>query len=279
MMNKLNLTVLVENTAQGHGLLAEHGLAFWLGLGSRRILFDTGQTGIVCLNANRLGIDLGSTSAIVLSHGHYDHTGGLVQVLKHTGRTQVFAHPEVLTDKFARNADGTSRNIGMSAQTRTALKQTAVVTPTETPTEIGDGMFATGPVPRLSDFEDTGGPFFKDADCRQPDDLIDDQAVFVETPDGIVVILGCAHAGIINTLRYIRKLLPERLIHTVIGGTHLVTADAKRLDRTVDALRDFEIQRLVPLHCTGFPAAARLWNKFPGRVSTCPVGATLELAR
>jgi len=278
-MTSFRITVLVENTARGHGLLAEHGLALWIELGSRRILFDTGQTGILCHNADRLGVPLATPDAIVISHGHYDHTGGLPSVLGRARRPKVFVHPAALRNKFARSATGTGRHIGMPAEALDALQSKADITPTEAPVEIGGGLFVTGPIPRLTDFEDTGGPFYEDRDGLRADNLIDDQAAFLDTPAGVVVILGCAHAGIVNTLRYVRELLPARPIHTVIGGTHLATADETRMARTVDALREFDLQRLLPLHCTGFAAAARLWREFPGRVSTGPVGKRLDVDR
>jgi 7,8-dihydropterin-6-yl-methyl-4-(beta-D-ribofuranosyl)aminobenzene 5'-phosphate synthase len=143
------------------------------------------------------------------------------------------------------------------------------------PTRLTDRLWLTGPVPRRTDFEDTGGAFFLDEACTRPDPLADDQAVFVETSFGTVVILGCAHAGIINTLWRIRELTGNRPIHTVIGGTHLVNASPERLDRTVAELRRLDIQRLLTCHCTGFSSQVRLWNEFPGRCAICPTGSAI----
>jgi 7,8-dihydropterin-6-yl-methyl-4-(beta-D-ribofuranosyl)aminobenzene 5'-phosphate synthase len=280
-MKQVSLTVLVENTAQGHGLLAEHGLAFWIEVGPRRILFDAGQTDIISHNARRRDVDLSSMDAVVLSHGHYDHMGGLAGIPRSkTWRKKgvaVYAHPQALADKYARNVDGTGRYIGMTGKSKKALIESFELRSTAAPTEVAEGFMVTGPIPRVTDFEDTGGPFFKDAECCQPDDLIDDQAAFLETSAGTVVILGCAHAGIVNTLRYVAHLTSNRSIHAVIGGTHLVTASETRMDKTVEALRAFDIQRLFPLHCTGFQAAARLWKEFPDRVRACPVGTRVRL--
>ena len=280
-MKQVSVTVLVENSAQGHGLLAEHGLAFWIEIGPRRILFDAGQTDIVSHNAALLDIDLSSMDAMVLSHGHYDHTGGLPAIARSNTRREqgvvAYAHPRAMEDKYARNADGTGRYIGMAADSKNALHTSFGLRKTEAPIEVDEGLMVTGPIPRVTDFEDTGGPFFTDAECLQPDDLTDDQAAFLETSAGTVVILGCAHAGIVNTLRYIAQLTPNRPIHTVMGGTHLVTANERRMTKTVEALRAIDIQRLLPLHCTGFQAAARLWKEFPDRVRACPVSTRVEL--
>lgn len=280
-MQKVSITVIVENTAQGHGLLGEHGLSFWIEIGSQRILFDAGQTDIVSHNAGLLGIDLSSMDAVVLSHGHYDHTGGLAAIARsktwHKEGVVACAHPQALEDKYARNANGTGRYIGMSGESRKALVESFELQTTQAPAEVTGGLMVTGSVPRVTDFEDVGGPFFKDPECRQPDDLTDDQSAFLETSAGTVVILGCTHAGVVNTLRYIKQLVPNRPIHTVIGGTHLVNANKTRINKTVEALREIGIQRLFPLHCTGFQAAARLWKEFPDRVRACPVGTRMEL--
>ena len=272
-MDKFTLTVLVENSARKRGLLAEHGLSFLIDVGERNILFDVGQTDILCHNANFLGIDLAEIDAVVLSHGHYDHTGGLDAIFKKTGRVDLFSHPDAFGSKYAQNPDGKGRRIDITDENRAALQKNATIISTESPTELGGGLIVTGAIPRMTDFEDTGGLFFKDQDCHVVDDIIDDQAVFFDSPLGIVVVMGCAHAGIINTLHYIKKLMPQRPFYIVVGGTHLVNASQSRIDKTIDALREFDINHLYPLHCTGFYAAAQLWNAFPNKVSLIPVGA------
>jgi 7,8-dihydropterin-6-yl-methyl-4-(beta-D-ribofuranosyl)aminobenzene 5'-phosphate synthase len=203
MTDNVRITVLVENTAESPGLLAEHGLAFWIEIGSQCVLFDTGQGGVLVNNAYRLGVSLNRVDAIVLSHGHYDHTGGLADALRSHQRTTVYAHPDAMKPKFARNQDGTSREIGIPGVCQEALRRSRDrLVLTEKPTTLSNGLVATGPVPRITDFEDTGGPFFLDAQCQQPDPLWDDQAIFFESKQGTVVLLGCAHSGVINTLRY-----------------------------------------------------------------------------
>jgi len=277
MGDTVRITVLAEDTAGGAGLLAEHGLSFWIEAGPHRALFDTGQGMVLLHNARKLGIRLEQVDAIALSHGHYDHTGGLGDALRNSRATTVYAHPAAFEPKFARGPDRTAREIGMPAIDERMVRDMAELVLVEKPTEIGHGLRLSGPVPRATEFEDTGGPFFRDEGCTEPDQLIDDQAAFTETPAGTVVILGCAHAGVINVLRYIQTLTGNRPIHTVIGGMHLLNASPERMDKTVAELRRLDVERLLPCHCTGFAAMARLWNEFPGRCAACPVGTVVEV--
>ncbi|NMC20658.1 MAG: MBL fold metallo-hydrolase [Thermogutta sp.] len=277
MTDKARITVLVENTAESAGLLAEHGLSFWIEAGSQCILFDTGQGGALVNNAYRLGASLNRVDAIVLSHGHYDHTGGLADALRSNRPTAIYAHPAAMKPKYARNKDGTSREIGMPSFCERAFERHRDQwVATEGPTAVSDFLMVTGPVPRTTEFEDTGGPFFLDPQCRIPDPIVDDQAVFFQSAQGTVVLLGCAHAGIINTLRYVRRLTEDRPIHAVLGGMHLVNASAERLQRTIDELRDMKIGCLGPAHCTGRAATAALWNAMPDQCIPCHVGTQAE---
>jgi 7,8-dihydropterin-6-yl-methyl-4-(beta-D-ribofuranosyl)aminobenzene 5'-phosphate synthase len=273
---KIQITVLVENTAEGAGLLGEHGLSYWIDLGGQYVLFDTGQGHVLAGNAYKLGVPLHEVTAVALSHGHYDHTGGLAEVLRHNARCQVFAHADSVAPKFAcRNGSG--REIGIPYSAERALQQGGDRwIRTQRPTKIVGPLTATGPVPRLTSFEDTGGPFFLDPSGTRPDPLVDDQALFFETSLGTVVLLGCAHAGVINTLRYIQTLTENRPVHTVLGGMHLLNASPQRLQQTIDELRQLDLRRLGPAHCTGAAATAALWNALPGICVGCHVGSRFE---
>ena len=130
-------------------------------------------------------------------------------------KARLFLHPASLAPKFAGNPDGTGRPIGMYEENAKAIRAAAnAVVWTSQPTEVLEGVFVTGENPRKNAFEDTGGQFFLDAACTQRDPLMDDQALFLDTTKGLVVLLGCAHAGVVNTLEYIRQLTGGRPIHT-----------------------------------------------------------------
>ncbi len=280
MSETITVTTLIENSVHARGLLAEHGLAFHIQARQGGLLFDTGQSDLLLRNAFKLGVSLAETKTIVLSHGHNDHTGGIGAVREAAPKGRLFFHPAALSPKFIRGAGGASRFIGMNETSAEILrKDSGAVVRTSKPAEALDGIFVTGEIPRQSAFEDTGGPFFLDAACVQPDPLLDDQALFFDTPEGLVVLLGCGHSGVVNTLDYVRRITGGRPIHTILGGLHLGTASPERMEKTIAAFRSLDIRRLVPGHCTGMPAMSRLWAAFPDRCSPCSVGVRMRFQR
>lgn len=280
MTGEIQITVLVENSVNARGLRAEHGLAWHIQFGSHRILFDTGQSDLLIQNARTLQLELRNLEAVVLSHGHYDHTGGLKSVSEQAPHARLYLHPAALLPKFSRQPDGTSRAIGMNDENVKIVRAAGQsVVWTRSPTEVAEGVFVTGEIPRRNNFEDTGGHFFLDDAGTQPDPLTDDQAIFFDTREGLVVALGCAHAGVANTLDYVQSLHPARPFRAVLGGLHLLNASLERLAATVEALRQWQIPLLVPAHCTGAAAVARLWESFPGRCAAPGVGRRFEFTR
>jgi 7,8-dihydropterin-6-yl-methyl-4-(beta-D-ribofuranosyl)aminobenzene 5'-phosphate synthase len=275
MPERGRVTILVDDQVHDGGLLAEHGLAFWIELRGRRLLFDTGQGMVITHNAARLSIPLHRVDGVALSHGHYDHTGGLGQVMEASPRTEVYAHPAALGRKYA--GDGTVREAGMPPAVREKLlEHREALTLVERPLELDGGLFLTGEIPRRTGYETTGGSFFADEDAREEDPLPDDLAVFFESGAGTVVLVGCAHAGVINTLQHIRELTQGRPIHAVVGGMHLAAASQERLDRTIADLRELGVKRIGPCHCTGAAATAELWSAFPDGCFPCGVGTRME---
>lgn len=278
MNTGIHITVLAENSAGAAGLMGEHGLAFWIEVGDRRILFDTGQGLVLEHNASKLGIDLSQADDLVLSHGHYDHTGGLPRLLPRLSGTRVYVHPAAFERKFHLAEDGKVREVGSPPNVREALEQSDVtrVSTTEA-TEIIPGLQVTGEIPRCTDYEDTGGRFFKDADCTVADPLLDDQALVIRDGDRIVVILGCTHSGLVNTLKHAATMTGTRRIHAILGGMHLLNASPERIERSLDALERYGCDVIGPCHCTGLRAVAAMLGRWPERIRSISTGTRLVI--
>ncbi len=276
----VNLVVLVENTVNASGLYGEQGLSFWLETPDTQILFDTGQSDLILRNAHMLGVPLETLDVIALSHGHYDHSGGLQAVLNIAPEAQVLMHPDAMKAKFSRRGEGQYRDISMPHLDEAAIRRGGhELLYTGAPTVIRQGFYLTGPIPRATDFETTGGAFFQDVEGQRPDQLIDDQALFFEAPEGIVLILGCAHSGVVNTMHYVAELTRQNRFYCVMGGMHLKNATRNRLDETLQAFHDYDVQWIGLAHCTGTRAVAEFWTTFPGRCFTCPVGSQIAFGQ
>jgi len=264
---ELRITTLSENTtvARPRGLLGEWGLSVLVEVDNLKVLLDTGQSISAVHNADVLGTELPQIDKIVLSHGHYDHTGGLRQVLSRRKKeVEIIAHPDVWAAKYGHNpVEKSSIYIGIPFQREELESLGAVFKLTDEPVWLSDNVVTSGEIPMTTDYETIDpGLYVKEGDELRPDPLRDDQALFIKTPEGLVVILGCAHRGVINTLRHAQKLMEVEPIHTVVGGTHLFRATEVQLELTIAELKALGIQRLGGSHCTGMPAAARLAQEF-----------------
>lgn len=257
---KVTLTTLSENTVSGPGFMAEWGLSILIQVGRLKVLFDTGGSGVAVHNARRLGIDLSKVDEIVLSHGHQDHTGGLRQVLEVTGDKRVVGHPAIWGAKYTRRSDGNKHiYIGIPYVRRQLEDLGARFHLIKEPLHLSEEVLTSGEVPMETGYEVVEENLFVEkGNALSPDPLIDDLSVFIKTPHGLVVVLGCAHRGIVNTLRHAQEITGEERIHTVLGGTHLVHASRERVESTARDLKGMAVKRIGVSHCTGFEASTHL---------------------
>jgi 7,8-dihydropterin-6-yl-methyl-4-(beta-D-ribofuranosyl)aminobenzene 5'-phosphate synthase len=260
----VGILTLVENSVRKSDLIAEFGLSFLITTKNETILFDTGPGFSLIPNAARMDIDLNKVSSIVLSHGHHDHTGGLSGILNSIGSRPVYAHPSAFLPKYSKK-DSELISIGMPTDLK-VLKQAGMEPCSCTgPVEVSPGIMITGPIPRVTDFERVPSHFLRDDpnDSRLiHDSLEDDQALIIAHKDAPVLVLGCSHSGLINTLLYASQLTGTNHFSLVVGGTHLISANDLCLKKTEDQLNQFKIDRIAPCHCTGFRGQIALWQKF-----------------
>ncbi len=264
MTPPIKITLVVDNEAPPE-LVAEHGFAAWIDTGNECFLFDTGQGAALIPNAAALGIDLSRARALVLSHGHYDHSGAVRAFLDiNPDAPVIYGHDATIGRFSCRPDEQPPRQIGMAEEVRQALCQLPAERRIvlDVPRYLRPGIGITGPVPRNSTFEDTGGPFYLDPDKAQADPITDDLSLWFETSDGLVILTGCCHSGLVNTVRQAQRISGVTRIRGIIGGLHLLNAGPERLDATIAFLHECAPDFLLPCHCTGTQVIERLRSEF-----------------
>jgi 7,8-dihydropterin-6-yl-methyl-4-(beta-D-ribofuranosyl)aminobenzene 5'-phosphate synthase len=274
---EIKITTLSENSATG-GCLGEWGLSMLVEADGRKVLFDTGAGTAALHNAQLLGVDLAGVDTVVLSHGHRDHTGGLPGVLKLGGGKEVVAHPDVWGRKYGAFGGGPKRYNGIPFVREGLESLGASFKMSAGAVGLSANVMTTGEIPMVTDYETVEQYLYiRDGDRYEQDPLRDDLAMVIDTEYGLVVILGCAHRGIVNTLRRARELTGKELIYAAIGGTHLVDASRERLEKTAADLEAMGVGFLGVCHCTGFRASSFLAGRFGTRFFLNNSGTKLTL--
>lgn len=273
------ITILCENSVGPlSGTLGEHGFSALIEpADGEPVLFDTGQGFTLLHNARRMNKDLSRVERVVISHGHFDHTGGLMPLLKEYGAKQVYAHSSLFTPRFRVKDTGECYPIGIPASREELESAGATFNLSNEFRAIAPGMYLTGEVPRVTGFEAGDQGLYRDCTGQELDATPDDQSLILETDKGIVLILGCCHAGLVNTLEHVAYVTGRRDIHAVIGGTHLGFCGQEQVDTTIAALKNLGIQKLAASHCTGFAASARMSRELPKEFQVAMVGYSLEV--
>ncbi len=275
----LRITTLSDNTAGRGRFLAEWGLSFLVETDEVNILFDTGKSISASHNAATVRFDLNQIDKIILSHGHNDHTGGLRQILRKVKKeVEIIAHPDIWSAKYRRRQGEADKYIGIPFPRQKLESLGARFNLTTKPLKITDSIMTTGEIPIVTKFEQIDPNLFvKEDGGLQPDKLLDDLALVIKTEAGLVVVLGCAHHGIINTLYHAQQLTGVKSIHAVLGGAHLISASEERIRLTIAALKGLGVQRLGLCHCTDLPAASLLAQEFGDRFFFNKAGIITDL--
>jgi 7,8-dihydropterin-6-yl-methyl-4-(beta-D-ribofuranosyl)aminobenzene 5'-phosphate synthase len=269
----------------------------YVGSEKRTLLFDAGpHAETFLLNAKILGVDLAEVEAVVLSHGHWDHAGGIVAAIEHesaetvtqgegvTGRKVVecYVHPGMFAERALQKPNGEVMRFELGSVDELTQAGAKVVN-TEEPQFIADGAFyLSGEIPRRTAYE-TGLPGHvrraSDGQGWEPDPLIlDERFISVHVKDkGQVVFSACSHAGLVNVLTHAQSVFPEVELYGVFGGLHLSGATEKIIPQTVDDLRQFDLQLIAAGHCTGWRALSVMSNVFGEELVPLAVGKRYRL--
>ena len=247
----LQITALMDNRLTGRkDLLCEHGLSMFVSCQGKGILFDCGSSEKMLYNAKKLGIDLGKLDAVVLSHAHYDHAGGFRFLAEQYPVGRVYTGPGFFEPKYARS-DNCCKNLSAGFDECFLKEQGIAHRTVDGVAEILPGIYAISGFPRREPMETIPDRFLRLTRAGfVPDDFPDELCLALETHEGIVLLVGCAHPGILNMARHVTAVLGKP-IRAVLGGTHLVEADTQRVQRTVEELGRMGVTLLGLSHCSG----------------------------
>ncbi len=273
----VKLTVLTENTVRQAGLLAEHGLSFWIETDRQKILFDTGQSDVFIKNAHQLGIEPGQADSIVISHGHYDHADGLPHLVSRANQLDLYIHADAFVPKYAMR-QGEKRYIGIGWDPAQLENQGLAIHRTGAVTKLDQQVTLLAQIQKGRDIDKPAKDLLVMKDSQLlPDPMSDEQILICKTAKGLLVLLGCSHPGVVNCLDTVRQSFPNDSIHTVIGGLHLEKASPENLDAVIGAMKSMDIQSIIPIHCTGQASACRMKQVLGSKVEFICTGDTLVI--
>jgi len=270
----VKISVLVDDRVTKSSFIGEHGLSIYINVDGYEVLFDTGQGMALKHNADILGIKLAQIKTLVLSHGHYDHTGGIK--FFNPNDLTVYAHPDIFKPRFKKIKKGEYKNIGFDRTQDKFDKINWVLD--QNPVSLSDNVFISGKVDRITGFEESTEPFYiiNSQNRYEKDPIDDDQSLFIKTKLGTVIITGCAHSGLVNIINKAKSVINDDRVYCILGGTHLIKASKDRLRLTADYLKKIKLKNFYAGHCTDFNAACYLKNELNGIF--CPLETGMELS-
>lgn len=279
----MKITVVVDNCIMPRGkpFVAEHGLSLLIEGAGRKILFDAGQSGVAVHNLGLLGVHPREVDTMVLSHGHYDHTGGLAAVLEQAGKPMpVYCHPDAFIRRYVK-VGGRERFVGVPHAREQLESLGAEFRFVTGPTEVAPGLIISGAIPRQTGYETGDASLLRPGPdgcgCLEQDAVDDDMAIYYADSGSLTVISGCAHSGIVNVVRHGLDVTGCGRVHAVIGGTHLGPVGKAQQEATLAELASIAPSVVAANHCTGFYMMARLQAQFGEKFIPAFVGTVIEV--
>lgn len=281
MIMTIKITILTENCVAGSGLLGEHGLSVLIETGDDVFLFDTGAGMALPHNLKSLNKSLAGIEKLFLSHGHYDHTGGLEWVLQHTGKVEVVAHPDLFCRHMVfdpQKPEKPPRYVGCPFSQEKLKQYGATFQFVDRTREFARGVrFLTG-IERNQKWIPKDTRLMLELDGRLvPDPISDDGSLLMMHQGAAVLILGCAHSGLLNILNHIEGELGITKLSAVIGGTHLMYTRGELMREVIERIESFDVDIVAASHCTGFQAAVTLAQHFKDRYIRAGAGCEIRV--
>ncbi len=264
----MKITILCDNNVARSGILAEHGFSALIEINNTKYLFDTGASGhVVAKNSLILGIDLKEIDSIIISHGHYDHAGGLEEILKITGKKSIIANQQIFQDKYSIRND---KKVFSGIKYKKAYLENTLGADfnfIKGFTRIKNNVYLTGIVPMNNEYEKIP-PTFKTSDEKGNiihDNFQDENSLVIDTEKGLVVITGCAHRGVVNIIQFAQTQL-NKDIFAIVGGMHLIGCKDDHFNHVTNFIKEQNVPFIYPSHCTGFKRICELKSFFPTKV-------------
>ncbi len=278
MRDFYQITCIVNDTAlEEDGFYAEHGLSFLIETPHGEVLFDTGKTEeVLSHNMELLNIDPQNITTLALSHSHYDHTGGLEWLLRQGKHPKILANPDFFTQHYAyRNEEYHFLGMNIPQDQVIALSDLQL---SAKPIEIIPGLWTSGIIENREEPQGRNKDHvIRQRDAWIQDPYLDDLSLVLETPSGLVLICGCCHAGILNTLLHVERVFNQKIIK-VFGGIHLMSADEATTQYVIDSLdKNFPCITYYLNHCTGEKTVTIMKQVFKGRVFSFPAGKSVGI--
>ena len=273
----IKFEILVENKTDNPGIMAEHGLSIYIKTDEKKILFDAGASDLIIKNANKMNTDLSTIDFAIISHGHYDHTGGFPSFHNVNNKAPIYIHENAIKKYHGKHNGKIEKamcGIRWTADEKALLDQSLFFT--KRPLWINENIVISGTIPNVDGIVPTEQFYYEENGEMIPDDMSHEQFLAINNENGIILFSGCSHKGVIPAVKYCKELFPGEKIILLVAGMHLYSADKATRERVINQVIEEDIEKVMPLHCTGINAICDLKSQMGERCIVATAGDVYE---